>query len=171
MTKLLAMNWADYAIIGIIAFSILVSVVRGFVREAVSLFTWLIAIWVAFSFSRALSSLTQNYIHSASLREIASFAALFIATLLLGAFVNFLVSQLVDKTGLSGSDRILGIVFGAARGLLVVALMLMLAGLTPMPESPWWKSSVIIPQFQPIETWLHSLLPKSVTDHLKQVSY
>lgn len=163
-------TWADYAIIAIIALSVLVSLVRGFMREAISIVTWIVAFWVSFSFAQTLAALLVDYIHTSSLRMITSFAFLFIATLLLGSFVNFLVNQFVDKTGLSGTDRILGIGFGFARGVLVVALMLMLAGLTPMPENDWWKNSTLIPQFTPLEDWLHEFLPKSVEQKL-DVSY
>jgi len=159
-------NWADYAIVAILVLSIVVSLVRGFVREAISLVTWAVAFWVSFSFSGTLSSLLTNYIHSGSLRQIASFGILFIITLLLGAFVNYLVGQLVDSTGLTGTDRILGVVFGFARGVLVIALLLMMAHLTPMPQEDWWKTSALIPQFQPVELWLHSLLPQSVSEHI-----
>jgi len=163
-------SWVDYAIVAVIALSIIVSLMRGFVREALSLVTWAVAFWVAFSFSGALSNLLAGYIHSDTLRQIASFGILFIITLLLGAFVNYLLGQLVDSTGLTGTDRILGVVFGFARGVLVISLLLMMVHLTPMPEEDWWKTSVLIPQFQPVELWLHSLLPKSVSDHI-QLSY
>ncbi len=160
------LTWADYAITAIIVLSIIVSLVRGFVREALSLITWALAFWVAFSFSSILATLLTNYIHSASLRQIAAFGILFLITLLLGAFINYLIAQLVDSTGLTGTDRVLGIVFGFARGALVVSLLLMMASLTPMPQEQWWKASLLIPQFQPIEAWLHSLLPKEVAEHL-----
>lgn len=159
-------GWVDYGIIAIIGLSVIVSLVRGFVREALSLVTWAIAFWVSFTLSGALSSLLTGYIHSASLRQIASFGILFVITLLLGAFVNYLIAQLVDSTGLTGTDRVLGVIFGFARGVLVVTLLLMLARLTPMPQEDWWKASLLIPQFHPVEVWLHSLLPKAVTEHL-----
>ncbi len=159
-------TWVDYVIIGIIGLSVIVSLVRGFVREALSLVTWAVAFWVSFSFSGTLASLLTNYIHSGSLRQIASFGILFIITLLLGSFINYLIAQLVDSTGLSGTDRMLGVIFGFARGVLVVSLLLMLASLTPMQQEMWWKASLLIPQFQPIQLWLHGFLPKAVTEHL-----
>jgi membrane protein required for colicin V production len=159
-------TWVDYVIIAIIGLSVVVSLVRGFVREALSLVTWAVAFWVSFSFSGVLANMLTGYIHSASLRQIASFGILFLITLLLGAFINYLIAQLVDSTGLTGTDRVLGVIFGFARGVLVVSLLLMLARLTPMPQEDWWKASLLVPQFQPIELWLHGLLPKSVSDHI-----
>lgn len=160
------LNWADYAIIGIIGLSVIISLVRGFVREALSLVMWGVAFWVALTFSEALASLLINIFHTPSLRMMAAFAILFVITLLLGALINYLIGQLVDKTGLSGTDRILGVVFGFARGTLLVTVLLMLARLTPLPQDPWWKDSMLIPHFYPIEVWLHGLLPQSVSQHI-----
>lgn len=159
-------TWVDYVIIAVLALSVVVSLVRGFMREALSLVTWAVAFWISFSFSGTLASLLENYIHSASVRQIVSFGGLFIITLLLGAFVNFLIGQLIDSTGLTGTDRVLGVIFGFGRGVLVVSLLLMMARLTPMPQEEWWKGSLLIPQFHPVEAWLHSLLPKNVSEHL-----
>jgi membrane protein required for colicin V production len=163
-------TWADYIIIAIIGLSLLISLVRGFVREALSLVIWVAAFWISFNFYTILAGLLESLIHTPSLRMITAFGSLFLATLLLGALVSYLIAQLIDKTGLSGTDRVLGIVFGGARGVLLVAVLIMLAQLTPLPQDPWWKGSLLIPHFQPIEQWLHGLLPPTVTQHLT-VSY
>lgn len=160
--KVMMLNWADYTIIAILVLSVFVSLVRGFVREVLSLITWIAAFWVAFTFYTELSGLLVNDVHSNSLRTIIACATLFIATLLLGALINYLIGQLVDKTGLSGTDRVMGIVFGFARGVLLVTVLLMLATLTPMPDDVWWKESVLIPQFKPIVAMLHGYMPQSI---------
>lgn len=157
---------ADYIIIGIMVLSLLISLVRGFVREALSLVMWIAAFWIAFTFYNTLANLLLNIIHTPSLRMIVAFGALFLATLLLGSFIGYLFGQLIDKTGLSGTDRVLGVAFGFARGVLLVAVLIMLAKLTPLPQDPWWKASVLLPHFQPVVEWLHNLLPQSVTQHL-----
>lgn len=159
-------NWADIIIVGIVGLSVVISLVRGFVREALSLVTWVAAFWIAFTFADVLASLLINTIHTASLRTMVSFGALFLATLLLGALINYLIAQLVDSTGLSGTDRLLGVIFGLARGVLLVTVLIMMSRLTPLPDQAWWKTSLLIPQFHAIEIWLHSLLPQSVTQHL-----
>lgn len=159
-------NWADYTILGVVGFSTVVSLARGFVRESLSLITWVIAFWVAFNFATQLATLLTGYIQSPSLRILAGFGILFVATLILGAIVNYILGQLVDKTGLSGTDRVLGLVFGAARGMLVITVLLMLARLTPMPEEPWWEASLLISYFHPLEIWLHGVLPDSILEHL-----
>lgn len=159
-------SWVDYIILAIIGFSTVISLVRGFVREALSLVTWGIAFWVAFSFASQGAAFLTNYIQSPSLRLLASFVILFVVMLIIGAIVNYILGQIVDKTGLTGTDRVFGLLFGAARGLLVVTALLMVARLTPMPEEEWWKASILIPYFHPLEVWLHDLLPNSILEHL-----
>lgn len=155
------MIWVDYVIIGIIALSALISLMRGFVREALSLVVWVAAFWIAWTFFRELA-LHLEMIDPPSLRLGVSFGILFLTALVLGALVNFLVGQLVDKTGLSGTDRLIGVVFGAARGVLLVAVLVLLAGLTPFPNDPWWQESRLIPFFQEVALWLKSLLPTDI---------
>ncbi len=154
-------NWADYAIIGVMAFSVLISIVRGFVREALSLTTWIIAIWVGATYSSLLSPMLAPYIHSTMVRGVVAFFILFAGTLIIGTMASFLITQIVHKTGLTGTDRMLGIVFGLARGALVVAILLLIGSLTTMPQSPWWKGSVLIPHFKPMAVWLQGFFPAS----------
>ncbi|MDQ8039808.1 MAG: CvpA family protein [Rickettsiella sp.] len=160
-------NWIDYSIIAIIALSVLISVMRGFVREVISLVIWVAAILVSFIFYQYIAGLLVNVIHSDTLRIVISFVGLFLATLILGMLINYLISQLVSNTGLSGTDRILGIIFGVARGVLVVVLLMMLTALTPFAKQDSWHESVLIPRFEPIENWVKSLLPDSVNAHLE----
>jgi membrane protein required for colicin V production len=155
------MIWVDYIIIGIIALSSLVSLIRGFMREAFSLAAWVLAFWVSWTFFRELA-LHLEIISVPSVRLGAAFLALFLVTLILGALVNYLVGQLVDKTGLSGTDRVIGIAFGAARGAVLIAVMVLLAGLTPLPDDPWWRESQLIGYFQELAIWLRDLLPPDI---------
>ena len=160
-------NWIDYTIIAIIALSVLISVMRGFVREVISLVVWAAAIIVSFLFYQYIAGLLVNVIHSDSVRLVVSFVGLFLATLILGMLINYLIGQLVSNTGLSGTDRVLGVIFGVARGVLVVVLLMMLTGLTPFSKEQSWQESVLVPHFQPLEDWLKTLLPDSVNAHLE----
>ncbi|HIP52386.1 MAG TPA: CvpA family protein, partial [Chromatiales bacterium] len=130
--------------------------------EALSLGTWVLAFWVAWTFFRELAIAMEPWIATQSVRLGVSFAILVTATLIIGGIVNYLVAQLVEKTGLSGTDRLIGVVFGAARGVLLVAILVLLAGLTPMPEDTWWKQSSMIPYFQEIALWLKQFLPPDI---------
>ncbi len=161
------MAWLDIVILAIILLSALISLVRGFVREAFSLAVWVLAFWVSWSFFRDLEVPLQAWIESPTVRLGVAFAALMIATLVVGGLVNFLIIQLVERTGMSGSDRLIGMVFGAARGVLLVAVLVLLAGLTPMPEEDWWLESGLVGYFQELSYWLRDLLPPEFADHFR----
>lgn len=159
------MIWVDYFIIGVIAVSALISVFRGFVREAFSLVVWIAAFWLAWTFFREFSQYLIQWISLPSARLGVSFAIIMIAVLIVGAIVNFLLAQLVEHTGLSGTDRLLGIFFGIGRGAIIVAIIILLAGLTPLPQDPWWNESLLIVYFQDLALWLKSFLPDDIAKY------
>jgi membrane protein required for colicin V production len=144
----------DIAIAVVVVISGLISTVRGFVKETMSLIIWIAAFVVAMTFSATVSSLLTNLIELASMRQLAAWGGLFVGTLLLGALINFLLGKLIDSTGLSGTDKTLGLVFGVFRGLLIVlALVIMLPKAIPVEQDPWWTESALIPIFQGFESW------------------
>ncbi|MCP4044049.1 MAG: CvpA family protein [Gammaproteobacteria bacterium] len=156
------MIWVDYAILVIIVLSALISVLRGFVRESLSLAGWVLAFWVALTFTRDLALHLEAYISVPSVRLVVAFLVLFFSALLLTMLVNFLAGQLVDKTGLTGTDRMLGVVFGTARGCVIVAILVLLAGFTSVPRDPWWQESTFIHQFQELAVWIRGFLPPDI---------
>lgn len=160
------MIWIDYTIIGLIFISSVIGLLRGFIKEAFSLAIWISAVWVGLSFSRALSTFLEGIISVPSVRISAAFSILFLITLILGALISYLLSELVKKTGLTGSDRFAGMIFGIARGLIVVSIAVMLAGLTPLPEDLWWKESILIPPFQSLAVWFRGHIPSGLMDYV-----
>lgn len=110
------MNWADWIILAIVGISTLIGLGRGFVRETLSLLTWVAAFIVAMLFRDQLAPLLSNLVDTPSLQMITAFAILFFGTLLAGAGLNTMLSAFVEATGLSGTDRVLGVVFGLVRG-------------------------------------------------------
>ena len=161
------MSWIDLAILAVIVLSALISLIRGFVKESISLLTWIVAGFIAFRYFVPMAEFLEAYIAAPTLRSITAFGILFIATLVVGAIVNFIVSQLVSKTGLSGTDKALGVVFGAARGVLIVTIVVLLFGLTPAPESDAWKDAASIGFFQQLAEWLKAIIPDGASDSFK----
>ncbi|WP_018952804.1 CvpA family protein [Thioalkalivibrio sulfidiphilus] len=159
------MIWIDFVILGIIALSALISLFRGFVKEAISLATWVVAFWVSLSYASPLSGLLPASLEDPTLRVGIAFAVLFILTLILGGVINVLAGQMVKRTGLSGTDRSLGVVFGMARGLLVVAVLVLLAALTVLPQEPWWSDSLLLPHFERLAIWLRGFLSEDLAAH------
>lgn len=148
------MNWADWTIIAIIGVSCLISIWRGFVREALSLLAWVIATFVAIAFHPRLAVVLASWIETPSIRTLLAFAILFIVTLMVGALLNHLLVSVIRASGLSGLDRLLGMGFGAARGLLLVlALIMFLPMLVPVNQDGWWQQSQLIPHFELMEGW------------------
>lgn len=161
------MSWLDYVLIGIIVVSALISLVRGFVREAFSLAIWILAFWISWSFFRDLEPHFPGGLDSPSVRLGLAFGGLMLVSLLVGGMVNYLLIQLIERTGMSGSDRFIGMIFGAARGVLVVAVLVLLAGLTTLPHEAWWQQSRLMPYLQELAFWLRDLLPRDVADHFR----
>ncbi|MFW5909136.1 MAG: CvpA family protein [Thiohalospira sp.] len=161
------MIWADYAILLVVAVSAFISVARGFVRESISLAAWVLAFWVALSFAEPLSVWLTGYISLPSARLSVAFLILFITTLILGGLVNNLMGQLVHRTGLTGTDRAVGILFGVGRGVVLAAVLLFLAGLTPLPEDAWWSESLFIDHLEPALHWMRDWLPPDLADHFR----
>ncbi|WP_150303798.1 CvpA family protein [Pseudomonas saliphila] len=146
-------TWVDWVIIGTVVVSALISLTRGFVKEALSLTTWVIAGLVAWMFGGAFADLLIGYIETPSLRVIVACGILFVLTLILGGLLNYLIGQLVVATGLSGTDRFLGMVFGAARGVLLVVVAAGLLSLAPVEADDWWRQSQLIPHFLLVADW------------------
>ncbi|MGF1773379.1 CvpA family protein [Vibrio maritimus] len=142
------MNWLDFVILGVIGLSALISLVRGFAKEAMSLLIWFGAFFIASQYYAKLAVYFSN-IEDDMFRNGAAIAALFVATLIVGALINYVIGQLVQKTGLSGTDRVLGIVFGGLRGVLIVSAVLFFVDtFTTLNNSEWWETSELVPHFK-----------------------
>ena len=162
----MAFAWIDVVILALIALSAILSLFRGFVREAVALATWLVALMVSMAFYEDLAAILAQWISTPSAQKVTAFAVLFVCVLLLGAIVNYLAGRLVDKTGLTGTDKMLGIVFGVARGGVIVAILVLLAGLTPLPQDPWWQDSQFLGYFEEFAMWMRNYLPTDIADNI-----
>ncbi|MDH2923819.1 membrane protein required for colicin V production [Nicoletella semolina] len=157
----------DIVIIGIVIFSLFVSLWRGFIREVLSIVGWIVAFVVSSKFYPYLSNLLLQidsvYLqNSLYIRNGVAIAILFVATLIVSGIINTLLTALVDKTGLTGTDRVLGAGFGLLRGILIVAAILFfLDTFTQFSQSELWKESTLIPHFNVIVKWFFEQLQAS----------
>ncbi|WP_252179594.1 CvpA family protein [Endozoicomonas sp. 4G] len=146
-------TWIDWVIAAIVAVSALISLKRGFFKEVLSLLTWVAAIFVAWTFNGSVANLLTQYVETPSVRVISASILLFVATLLVGGLVSRLFSELVEVTGLTGTDRMLGMVFGGLRGCLLVVLVVGLMTFAPLENDEAWQDSVLLPHFLLLADW------------------
>jgi membrane protein required for colicin V production len=166
MNHLVSFGWADTCILVIILASMLISFFRGFIREAISLVVWVAAVVFGMMFADSLGGHFAAHIDSPTMRFILAFITIFIGVIVLGMVVNAVVRMLLDKTGLSIFDRLLGVIFGFARGVLVVAMLLMFVGMSAMKNDTWVKDSWTAKTLHPLVGWLDGFVP----EHVSQVS-
>ncbi len=146
----------DYILLAAFLVSIVVGVFRGFFREALSLVTWVAALWIAMRFSSILEPVLAS-ISSEALRIWSARLIIFILVLIAGGLLGALIGILVTKTGLTGTDRLLGMVFGAARGVLIVGIVVMMFRLLELDREDWWSESRLIPLALPVADVLQTL--------------
>ena len=146
------MNWTDWVIVFIVGVSTLLSLWRGFVKEALSLAAWVAAFFISIAFSTQLSAVLRDVVSNDGLRYAVAYGILFIATLMLAALLNRLFAQLIKMTGLSGLDRVLGTVFGFARGLVVVVVLVFVAQALA-PQTQDIDESLLLPRVMMVVQW------------------
>lgn len=159
------MNFADYCILAALGLSILMGLVRGFIGEVLALAGWVLAFWFAWQFGDALAAKFAA-IREPSVRLLLGYGLCFVAILLIGGIVGFAMRKVVAGSGLSGNDRLLGMVFGLVRGLALVTIVVLLLGFTPLPRDPWWQQSRLLPTFQGYARWLSAQLPPEAAKYL-----
>jgi len=156
----------DYAVFVIIGVSVLLSVMRGFVREVLALAAWLIAFVAASLLAGVVAGWIGQAIESESWRALAAFAAVFVLTLVGMSLVALMVSGLLRKAGLGLEDRLLGGFFGLARGLLIVLVGVLLAGLTGLPRQPAWNDAMLSPPLEALAGAVKPWLPQILASNL-----
>lgn len=165
----LGLNYIDIAILVLIFLSALVGFIRGFVREALSLTTWVVAILLAIVFSEQLA--TQLPFISHELARLAlSFVLILVGVLMIGSLINHIVGKGIHAIGMGGLDRVLGGAFGVIRGALVVTLLVLLLGLGFLGVNDYqpWQKSTLVPHFKEGAEWIKSIIPPDVEQQLKE---
>ncbi len=165
-------NWLDWAIVAVVGLSILLSLWRGFVREAMSLLGWVIAFVLANLYSDVLAKQLAGTIDNESARHVAAYVIVFVAVLVATNLISFLLKQVVWMTGLTVLDRILGTVFGFARGVLLILVAVLLAReLLPSDNLQVLKGSQLMPHIDYLAQWVESVFGKFDTAWVPGLAY
>jgi membrane protein required for colicin V production len=145
-------NAADWVILGVVGISTMVSLLRGFTREAMSVVAWVLALMGGRILSPSLSALLAGLIENPVLRELVAFGCLFLVILTISMLLAHVFSEAVRDSPLSATDRLLGMAFGFARGILVVVAAVAFTG-EWLASELWWQQSVFIPHLALLEGW------------------
>lgn len=162
------MTLFDYAVLAIVGFSVLLGVMRGFVREVMALGSWVVAFVIASAYGGDVAPLLAKQIPDENWRVLAAVVAVFIVVLVVMNIVAMLVSKLIKSAGLGVEDRLLGSVFGLARGVAVVLALVLGAGLTMLPRQPVWKDAMLAAPLEKLAVIVKQWLPQ---DWAKNISY
>lgn len=160
------MTFFDYAVLGIIGLSILLSILRGFLRETLSLAGWVAAFFVAKLYTLQLAPLLPQAIPGESLRLLAAFLILFLVTLLISSLLAIALAEVFKKIGLGWLDRWLGALFGLVRGVLVVGIIVLLGGLTTLPHEAFWRDAMFSAPFEALVSSALPWLPEGIAKHI-----
>ena len=158
--------WADLAVLAIIGLSSVLSLFRGFVREAIALTGWIAGLWLAFQFGEVAAGWFDPWVESPDVRSVLGFVTVLAAALVVAGVTARLAGGFVHVTGMGGTDRVLGMIFGAGRGAVIVAALVLLAGFTGVKRAPWWGESTLLPRFEAVAAEVGRLLPDGIARSL-----
>ncbi len=156
------MSIVDIAIVVIVVVSLLIGLYRGFIREFFSLISWLLALFVAWSFAEFGALYLESYLDQPDFRVVVSFAGIFVISLMVLSIISHFLHNVLAFAALLGVDRYLGMLFGIARGVIIVALMIMAATFMDFASQPWWKTSLLVSYFSPVIDLIRGLLPENL---------
>lgn len=142
------MIWIDYTLLALLSMSAVRGMIRGFWFETYSVFIWMVGIGVGLFFCNEFSILLQGLIEKPLLKVASAFVGLLLMTLIVGGLIGYLLGETLTHTNIM--ERSLGVPMGIIRGVLIALVLVMLAGLTALPEEPWWREAKLISPLQTI---------------------
>lgn len=153
----------DGVIIVIITLSILTGMIRGFVKELIALCVWIAAIWLGIVYADAVGEYFKHYITDEIVCHAAGFVIILLSVLITGSLFNALLGFILKNTGLSGTDRLLGMLFGGVRGIFLVSLIIYAIKITDLlPAEEHLNKSILYSKFTPVVDWLYEISPNFV---------
>lgn len=159
------MTYVDVFILGIVAVSMLIGYFRGFFPEAIGLASWVIALFGGWHFAASIEPYLAGKLGSAAAELWAARVIMFVLILIVGGLVGQLVSLLIDKAGLSRTDKSLGLVFGAARGVVILGVLVLVGQLMSFDRDDWWSESLLISHGEKVAGVIRGMLPDSLSQH------
>ncbi len=157
----------DYALLFILGCSVIIGITRGFVREVVSLISWIVAFVVANMYGKTLAPMLPSIIPGDTLRLIVAFVVLFIVARIAMMLLAKAIDALMTAGGLSGLNRSLGCFFGLLRGVLISLVLVLLCGMTSIPQQSFWKNAMFSPYAEQVAIMTLPLLPESLARNIK----
>ncbi len=152
------MTFIDYCLLAVLACSAIFGAVRGLLKEVISLVSWILAFYLAWKLGPSVEPHLAAALHDPGVRTWAARIPVFLAVLVLGAIVNAVVGHFVRLSIFSGLDRMLGLVFGTLRGLVIIGLAVMISQAAHLTEEGWWKRSALLPQAESLANVLRGLV-------------
>jgi membrane protein required for colicin V production len=157
----------DYAVLGIAALSVLVSLFRGAVREVMALASWIGAFLIARYFAPMFAVVLPAALSHSWLRLAVAFACLMLGSLVAFALVTVALTRIVRRSKLAPWDRALGVLFGLARALVILVALALAAGLTPLPRDPAWRNGLFTPPLVALAKKARAYLPEALADRIR----
>jgi membrane protein required for colicin V production len=161
------MTTFDYAVLVIVGISILISVLRGLVREVLALLAWVAAFATATLVGADVGAMMPRAIPTEELRLLTWFLIVFVGVLLVMSLAAMTISRLVKGAGLGVEDRMFGMLFGLARGALIVLVLVLLGGLTPLPRDPMWRNAMLSSPLESLAVYVKAWLPGDLSRRIK----
>lgn len=157
----------DYLVLFVLICSIVISTLRGLVKEILSLLSWVVALFVANAYGQDLALLLEEVVPGNITRLIVAFIALFIGVRLLMGLFAMAVDAIIRRSGLSIADRGLGGLFGLARGMILVMAVVLVCGMTAIPQQPFWKNALLRPLAETAASTFKPYLPGALVRHVQ----
>jgi membrane protein required for colicin V production len=149
------MQGADFVIVAVLGVSIVLGIVRGFVREAVALLAWLVGIWLAWRHSEFIEPFLGGLLESPVQKAWAARVIMLLLVLLVGALVGAILAWITHTAaGLSPMDRVLGLLFGVTRAAVVIGLAVIVGQALELDGEPWWERAQLMPYAEYVADWL-----------------
>lgn len=161
------MTLFDFAVVAVVGLSVLLSLIRGFVREILALSAWVVAFLAANLLAGEVAVWLAGAIEDETWRLLAAFVCVFVVVLIAMSVLAIVVSKLIKSAGLGVEDRLLGGIFGLARGLLVVMIVVLAAGLTSLPRQAVWRNAMLSDPLEDLAGQVKPWLPADVAQRIR----